>query len=66
MIHDDFRMHRAGVFLFLLLLARRAVAKRRRVLVIVILLGVRAIGINRPYLRTCCECDQRNCARDQS
>ena len=50
MIHDDFRMHRARVFLFLLLLARRAVAKRRRVLVIVILLGVRAIGINRPYL----------------
>jgi len=49
MIRDDFRMHRARVFLLLLLLACRSVAKRRRVLLLV--LAVRAIGVNRPYLR---------------
>ena len=49
MISYDFGMHQAGVFLhlLLLLLARRAVAIRRRMLV----LHLRAIGLNRPYLR---------------
>src|SRR6266567_2019611 len=45
MIRDDFRMHWARVFLFLLLLACRAVGRRgdrRRALV------VWAIGVNRP------------------
>jgi hypothetical protein len=36
------------------------------VLVLVIALVVRAIGVNRPYLPTCYERDQCNCARDQS
>ena len=53
MIHHNFRMHRARVFLFLLLL----------LLMLVLVLDVRAIGINRSYLRACCECDQRNRAQ---
>ena len=62
MIHYDFRMHRAGVFLFaiMLMLTCHAVVLRRRVIVLV----VRAIGVNRPYLRARYERDQRNCARD--
>ena len=49
MIHHDFGMHRARVFLSLL------------VLVIVIVLVARAIGVNRPYL---CNRDERYRARD--
>ena len=64
MIHHNFRMHRARVFLFaiVLMLACRAVGRcgdRRRVIVLV----VGAIGINRSCLRACCECDQRNRAQ---
>jgi hypothetical protein len=40
-ICDDFGMHRACVFLFLMLL-----------LLLMIVLVARAIGVNRPYLRT--------------
>ena len=53
MIHHDFRMHRAGIlFLLLRLLACRAGGRcgdRRRVLVI----AMRAIWVNRLYLRNC-------------
>ena len=56
MIHYDFGMHRAGVFLLLLLLVI--------VIVLVLVLGVRAIGVNCPFLRARYERDQRNCARD--
>ena len=53
MIHHDFRMHRAGIlFLLLRLLACRAgdrCGDRRRVLV----LAMRAIWVNRLYLRNC-------------
>ena len=37
MIHHDFRMHGAGIFLFLLML--------------VLVLAMGAIAVNRPYLR---------------
>jgi hypothetical protein len=50
MIHHDFRMHRAGILFLLLRLACRAGRRRgdrRRVLV----LAMRAIWVNRPYLR---------------
>jgi len=32
-------------------------------LMLVMVLGMLAIGVNRLYLSTRCECDQRNCAR---
>ena len=54
MITDDFGMHRAGVFLH----------ARVSVRLVVIVFVVRVIDLKRPYLSTCCECDQRNCARD--
>ena len=44
MIHHDFAVHWAGIFLFLLLLACRAGALRRRVPVL------QTIAVNRPYL----------------
>ena len=40
MIHDDFRMHHARVFLCFILLACRAVVLRRRVLVIMPMIRV--------------------------
>ncbi len=49
MIRDDFRMHRARVFLSAIV----------RMLVIVLL--VQAVGVNRPYLRNR---DERHRARD--
>ena len=54
MIGYHLGMHRAGVLLRLFLL----------LLMVVIVLVVRAIEVNRPYLPTRCECDQRNCARN--
>ena len=56
MIHHDFRMHGAGVFLFFLLLACRTGALRRRVPVL------QAIAVNRPYLCADAYCE-RNCCR---
>jgi hypothetical protein len=53
MIHDDFRMHRARVFLCSILL----------MIVIVRVLPMRAIEVNRPYLRARSEREQRSCAR---
>jgi len=47
MIDHDFRMHRAGVFLFLLLF-----------LLLMIVALARAIEVNRPYL-----CGRSNCER---
>jgi len=55
MIHNDFRMHRARVFLLFLLLACHAVVLRRRVIVIVLTIRVlRDRGSDR---------EQRKCAR---
>ncbi len=50
MIRDDFRMHRARVFLCLPIL----------LLLLVIVLVERAIEVNRPYLHTRCECQCAN------
>src|SRR5947199_5039005 len=49
MIRHNFRMHRAGIFLF------------RLMLVLVITLVIRAIEVNRPYLGAAARCE-RNCA----
>jgi hypothetical protein len=54
MIHDDFRMHRARVFLCSILLT----------IVIVPVLPMRAIGVNRPYLRARSDRHQRDGAHD--
>src|SRR5439155_24064653 len=47
-IRYNFRMHRAGVFLFLLML------------LLLLVLAMRAIAVNRPYLRADVYCE-RNC-----
>src|SRR5262249_11100510 len=56
MIGYNFGMHRARVLLRVSLL----------MLLLDLVLDERAIGVNRPYLRTRYERDQRNCARDDS
>ena len=58
----NFRMHRAGVSLFLLLLACHAGVQRRRMLVI--LAPTWAIGVNRPCLRARANRTDGDCGRE--